>query len=189
MTASTTQHVTPLQPASSGPVLQDAPLPQTGQWFVLHTRSRQEKIVAADLAAMHIDCFLPLMHHTRLYGRRKVRVELPMFPGYLFLRGTLDQVYSADRTRRVASIIQVTDQARLDWELRNIHLALHAQAPLDPYPHLTTGVRAEVISGPFRGLQGIVESRTKLDRLILQVQMLGRGVSIEIDGAVLQPID
>lgn len=166
----------------------ELPSPDLGLWHVLHTKSRQEKVVAADLAAMHIAHYLPLVKQVRYYGRRKVKVSMPLFPGYVFLRGSLDQVYAADRTKRIANIISVNAQDQLDWELRNLHMALSKDAQLTPFPFLKKGVRVEVRSGPFRGLQGIIEGRAADNRLILQVDMLGRAVSLEIEGALLDPI-
>jgi transcriptional antiterminator NusG len=164
-------------------------LTPSGSWFVLHTKSRQEKILANELAARRVSHYLPLVKRHRLYGNRKAIVEEPLFPGYVFLFGTPDQAYQADRTRRVANIIRVNNQRQLEWELHNIKLALSKDAPLDPYPHLVKGQRVEVRSGPFQGLQGIIEDRAKESRLILQVDVLGRSVTLEISGAMLQPLD
>ena len=166
----------------------ELPSAELGDWHLLHTKSRQEKVVAADLAAMGIAYYLPLVRQVRYYGRRKAKVALPLFPGYVFLRGSLDHVYAADRTKRVANIITVNAQEQLDWELRNLHLALSKDAALMPFPFLKKGVRVEVRSGPFRGLQGVIEGRAAENRLVLQVDMLGRAVSLEIDGALLDPI-
>ena len=129
------------------------------------------------------------MRRARFYGERKAVVEEPLFPGYVFLLGSVDDAYLADRTKRVANIIRVTDQQKLEWELQNIRMALSQEAPLDPYPHLVRGVRVEVRSGPFQGLQGVIEDKGKDSRLILQVDVLGRAVSLEINGAHVQPID
>jgi transcription antitermination factor NusG len=159
-----------------------------GLWYVLHTKSRQEKILANELGARGVEYFLPLVKRPRFYGTRKAVVEEPLFPGYVFLFGDVDQAYVADRTKRVASIIHVADQRGLEWELKNIRLALSQEAPLDPYPHLTKGVRVEVRSGPFRGLQGLIEDKGKDTRLILRVEVLGRSVSLEIEGALLEPV-
>jgi transcription antitermination factor NusG len=160
-----------------------------GAWHLLHTRSRQEKILAESMAGRGIGVFLPLVDVCRTYGRRKASVELPLFPGYVFLKGPLDDAYEADRTKRVAGIIPVVNQEQLTWELRNLALALSARVSLDPYPFLRAGVRVEVRSGPLAGLQGVVESRVKRDRLLLQVNVLGQATSLEIDGAILEPID
>ncbi|MFA9478213.1 UpxY family transcription antiterminator [Phycisphaerales bacterium AB-hyl4] len=159
------------------------------RWFVLHTKSRQEKAVADYLAKREVEHFLPLMEQVRYYGKRKARVELPMFPGYVFLHGTVEQAYDMDRTRRLAQIIPVTDQSQIDWELSNIRLAMERDLPVESYPYLKQGVRVEVRSGPMRGLQGIVADRTRRDRLILQVDMLGQAVSVEVDGSLLDVLD
>jgi transcription antitermination factor NusG len=160
-----------------------------GLWFVLHTKSRQEKILADELAAMRVPYYLPLVRRQRMYGARKAVVEEPLFPGYVFLHGTAEQAYQADRTKRVANIIKVTNQRRLDWELTNIRLALSQDAILDPYPHLVKGTHVEVKSGPFRGLQGVIEDKAKQSRLILQVDVLGRAVTLEIQGAQVEPVE
>ena len=160
----------------------------SGAWHVLHTRSRQEKALAEDLAAMGVGCFLPLVRQVKFHGGRKVIVELPLFPGYVFLRGAAEDAYRADRTRRVAQILKVKDQERIDWELRNLHLALSQDAPLAAFTALRKGVRVEVTGGPLRGLQGVVEERGARDRIVLQVLMLGQAVSVEIEASLLEVI-
>ncbi len=160
-----------------------------GQWHVLHTRSRQEKILSDELTAMGIWHFLPLCKEVRYYGVRKAKVQLPLFPGYLFLRGTLDQAYQADRTHRVANILQVKNQQQLEGELQQIKRALSYGASMHEHPGLQAGVRVEVRSGPLRGVQGIVESRSSANRLILQVAMLSRAASVEIDADLLEIVE
>ena len=160
-----------------------------GYWHLLHTRSRQEKALCETLASKGIAHYLPIANVTRNYGGRKVPVELPLFPGYVFLKGNLDEAYAADRTKRVAGIIRVVDQEKIGWELRNLALALTRSATLDPYPYLRVGVRVEVRSGPLAGIQGVIENRAKRDRLILQVDVLGQATSLEIDGAILDVIE
>lgn len=158
------------------------------RWFVLHTRSRQEKLLSRDLTAAGVACYLPLVRQPRFYGRRKTIVEMPLFPGYVFLWGSPDQAYFADRTGRVAHLIPVVDQERIRWELRNIHDALSREVPFSSHPYLTEGVQVEVRSGPCKGVQGYVRSICRrTDRLVLQVNAFGRAVALEIDGALVEP--
>src|SRR2546421_11284876 len=133
--------------------------PDRGNWYVLHTKSRQEKALSAELDRMGVLHFLPVITQTRYYGKRKFRVTEPLFPGYVFLRGSTEGLYSADRTKRVANIIQVADQLQLEWELKNLALALDQSVPLDPYPFLKIGIRVRVKAGPFMGLEGVIESK------------------------------
>jgi len=160
----------------------------TEEWHVLHTKSRQEKVLAKELTSMGIENYLPLLKSVRYHGGRKAVVEAPMFSSYVFLHGTLEDAYRADRTRFVAQIIKVVDQEKLEAELHNIQLALAQDAPMEVYSYLKKGMRVEVRSGPFRGLKGVIEDR-KANRLFLQVEMLNAAVSLEIDGSLLDPIE
>jgi transcriptional antiterminator NusG len=170
------------------------PFDHPGQWFVLHTKSRQEKALACDLASRHIAHFLPLRTEIRYHGKRKRVVDVPLFPNYLFAKGFPRDSYIADRTKRVANIIPCPDQQKITFELQNISVALLHGAPLSLYPAMVRGTRVEVRAGPFRGIQGIIENRAKLtrangNRLILKVETLGRAVSFEIDGSLLDVIE
>lgn len=160
----------------------------TGEWVVLHTKSRCEKVLSEEMTLQGIDHFLPLVGQVKYYGRRKAFVNEPLFPGYLFLKGTLNDAYQAARTKRVANILRVVKQEQIAWELHNLWLAISSGARLDPFPALKKGVRVEISSGPFRGIQGIVQEKARSNRLILQVETLGQAVGLELDGAILNPL-
>ena len=162
---------------------------ERGQWFVLRTRSRQEKALARDLAARRIGHFLPLTRVVRYYGRRKAVVMEPLFPGYLFLRGEVEDAYAADRTGRVAQVLVAPDQERLREELAQIRLALSRGAPLRGCERIERGVLVEVASGPFRGIRGIVAETVKDDRLVLNVELIARAAQLEIDRTLLRPVE
>jgi transcription antitermination factor NusG len=158
------------------------------RWHVLHTRSRQEKAVAADLAARGIAHFLPLARHQRYYGNRTVHADLPIFAGYVFLKGARDDAFGADRNGRLVQIIDVAEQEQLEHELLQIHRALRAEGPIEAFPFIKCGVRVRVRSGPFKDMEGLVESVSQRHRVILQIQMLGRALSVEIDPSLVDLI-
>jgi transcriptional antiterminator RfaH len=158
-------------------------------WFILHTMSRQEKALAQTMDAMNVPYFLPLRRQVRYHGRQRADVLTPLFPNYIFVRGTPYQVFQADRTKRVANVIQVFDQERLEAEVRSVHLAIVHDGALDLHPYLRKGIRVRVNAGPLEGVCGLIEDRTRDNRLILQIDMLGQATSIEIDGALLEPLD
>ncbi len=172
--------------AGPGLSAMDAP---TGDWWVLHTRPRQEKAVARDLEALNIVHYLPLVNTIRYYGRRKMQVELPLFAGYVFLRGSVEQAWAVERSGRLAQIIAVHDQDRLEVELNNLRLVLDSGQELDPHPYLREGMWVEVRSGPLKGVQGIIERKRHHSRLVLQIEALGQATSLEIDGSLLEPIE
>ncbi len=165
-----------------------APVDSQSVWHVLRTRSRQEKALVATLAGVGYRTFLPLVRQVKYYGHRRRVVERPLFSSYLFLWGPIEAAYYAVGTKRVAGLIEVKDQARLEWELAQIRLALDGNAELSPYGYLKQGTRVRVTGGPFMGLEGLVDSDVRQDRLVLQVQALGQATSLEIDASLLERI-
>lgn len=167
------------------PIEADAARP----WRVLHTRPRQEKAVRDVLGAAGIRHFLPTIREIKIYGHRKRIVDRPLFPSYVFLQGAREEAWFAVGTKRVAQVIEAPDQERLAHELEQIRRALLGSAVLDPYPFLKVGKRVRVCGGPFKGVEGVVDVRSRQDRLILKVDALGRAVGLEIDASLLEPVD
>ena len=113
----------------------------------------------------------------------------PLFASYLFLHGAMEATYLAVATKRVANVVKVSDQQRFIRELDQIRRALVHGAELSPYPYLKVGRRARVTAGPFRDIEGMIEEFPKPDRLILQIEALGRATSLEVDAGLLEPVD
>ena len=151
-------------------------------WHVRRVRSRQEKILAEELGRRGVHHYLPLVRRTRTYGRQRVKTDLPLFPGYVFLRGDVSDIWRAEKTHRIAGVLNVVDQRRLDAELRNLYLATSVTSDFDPFPCLTCGRRVRVIHGRFTGIEGIIDHRSPdPNRLGLQIELLGQSHAIPID--------
>src|SRR5919198_4199788 len=92
------------QPASSGcqgPLL--LPLVKA-QWYAAYVVARHEKVVAGQLALRSVESFLPLYNAVRYWKNRWAEVELPLFPGYLFVR-----ISAAERLRvlRIPGVVHI----------------------------------------------------------------------------------
>ena len=73
-------------------------------------------------------------------------------------------------------------------QLRQIHQVVKTGVPLTVESKLTTGDRVSVSRGPFAGYSGVVIRREGKTRLLLSIQFLDKGVSMEVDEAVLEPV-
>ncbi len=159
------------------------------RWFVLHTKPRQEKALAAMLDSREIATFLPLQRTVRYYGHRKRVVHQPLFPGYVFLQSCIEATWEALNTGRVVNLIHAADQELLGHEIEQLRLALACGATLAPHARLVRGCHVRVTAGPFAGLEGLVEQRIRPDRLVLQIDTLGRAACLEIDADLLERVD
>jgi transcription antitermination factor NusG len=161
----------------------------TEQWWVVHTKSRNEKALAHDLISREVSYFLPMSWKARKSSRRTVRSLLPLFNGYLFFCGSEEHRIQLLQTNRAAGLIPVVDQQQLIHELAQIEQALRAGAPLVPDNYIEKGRKCRVIAGPLMGLTGIVIEQKNATRLVLQVDMLGQAASVEIDVDLIEVVE
>ncbi len=160
-----------------------------GQWWVVHTRSRNEKALAQDLISKDISYFLPMSWKVSRKSRRTTRSLLPLFNGYLFFCGKENERVELLKTNRVANLIEVDNQQKLLDELVQVNQALQSGAPLTPHNYIKEGQRCRVIAGPLMGLEGIVVRSNNAMRLVLQIDMLGQAASVEIDVDMIEVLD
>ena len=157
-------------------------------WRVLHVKPRCEKKLAAFCAAESFDYYLPLRKETKVYQRRKVITEKPLFPSYLFAAFNTAQRVELLKTNYIVKILEVQDQNRLLDELSHIQTALEADPELSPCPCLTRGVAVKIVSGPMMGLEGVVDKIKTRTRIVLNVFSIGQGAALEVDSAAIERI-
>lgn len=160
-----------------------------GQWWVAHTKSRNEKALAHDLITRKIQYFLPMSLSITRRTRRTVKSMLPLFTGYMFFCGDEENRTEVLQTNRVANIIEVPDQETFLAEISQIEKALRAGVPISPHPYLKKGQWCRVIAGPLMGSEGIIQDIKNNVRLVLQINMLGQAASVEIDVNLIETID
>jgi len=162
--------------------------PGEARWWVLYTRARMEKSLARHLRAREIPFYLPLYKQTWKTRGRARTSYLPLFPGYVFLFGDDDARVTALETNLLSSTIPVVDQQRLFDDLARVERVLGGEVPVAPEDHLPPGSPVEIAAGTFQGLRGTVVRRDGQTRLVVEVEFLRRGVSIEVDEWALRPI-
>jgi len=160
-----------------------------GEWMVLWTKPRQEKAVGGLLEARGTVFYLPLIERVRFLRNRKFVSMVPLFPGYVFMTGELEDAYAAVSSKRVCQILQVPDQDGFVEEIEQIRQALSEGGSLDLYPFAVVGRRCRVVRGPFMGIEGVITERLGPARLVLHVAILGQGAALEIDTDLLEPVD
>src|ERR1700690_3869425 len=55
------------------------------QWYALYTRASHERSVAGQLTGRGVENFLPQYESLRKWKDRRVLLQLPLFPGYVFV--------------------------------------------------------------------------------------------------------
>lgn len=160
-----------------------------GAWWVVHTKARHEKALAGDLDKLRISYFLPLVSARRKSAGRMFERQLPLFPCYMFVCGGEEERYATLMTHRVANILPVVDQERIQRELRQIYQIVASEQSVDLYPALKRGRRCRILSGALAGIEGVVLRRRDVCRVYVGVEVLGQSAELEIDPALLEVIE
>ncbi len=159
------------------------------EWMVLYTKPRQEKSLARDLLRQAIPFYLPLVKKTLRYGRRQVTSFAPLFDGYVFMLGSEKQRTISLATNRILRILRVNDCRCLVADLRQIERLIQANVPLTVESRLQPGRNVRVRSGLLAGVEGVVLRRRGETRLLVSVNFLQQGASVEIEDFCLEPLD
>jgi transcriptional antiterminator RfaH len=155
---------------------------------VVYTKSRQEKALARHLVTHHVPFYLPLVKQKRQTRGRRVTSQLPLFTGYLFMHCSAEERVTALTSNRISQILDVEDQATLLRDLQQVKRLIGADAPLTIEQRLEAGRKVRVKSGALAGLEGTIVARRSDSRLLIAVNYLNQGVSIQIEDFMVEPI-
>jgi len=156
-------------------------------WYAAYTLPRHEKSVADRLVQQNVQSYLPLYSAVRCWSHRRFEVELPLFPGYVFVKMLLtDRVRILSRPGIVRLVSFNGNPAVLpDEEIERLQSSL-AIWKAQPYPFLTAGKQIRIKSGPFAGLEGRILRRKGKVRLLVTLELIQSAMLLELDAAEAQ---
>lgn len=160
---------------------------ERASWCALWTHAHCEQLVHDQLQAKQFNVFLPMM--TVWSRRRGLRhqIQVPMFPGYLFVRQAIDKASYIEilKTKGLTRMLgERWDRPALvaDAEIEAVQRLLETDLPVLPHPFLQEGQRVRIVEGPLADVEGIlVEAKPSKGLLVLSVNLLRRSVAVEID--------
>jgi transcriptional antiterminator RfaH len=159
------------------------------RWIAFYTLSRREKDLMRKLEAAAVPFYAPLIRRRlRSAGGRTRESYVPLFAGYVFSRVDDDQRRAALATNTIARWLPIVDEAGLVTDLRAIKRLIDADQPLAPEARIEPGQQVRVRSGPLRGIEGTVVRRQGTQRLVVAVQFLNQGASVELEDVDLETI-
>jgi transcription antitermination factor NusG len=161
------------------------------KWYAVYTTCRHEKRVALHFEQRGIEHFLPLFRSERRWrGGSKVSLDLPLFPGYLFVRidrAERGRVLSVPGALAVVGGVGRQPTTVADTTISSLRSGL-AQRKVEPHPFLLKGQRALIQSGPFSGMEGVVVRVKNGFRVVLIVEQIMQSIAIEVAEEDLDPI-
>ncbi len=173
----------PVEPEESSPPPSSG---GTASWFVCHTKPRCEKKFAALLTREECRHSLPLVASERRYGNRIRRFTKPLFPGYVFTQVEplrRNRLYQQDLLVR---LITVPDEAAFLAQLAAVEALAASGLAASLHPLLKHGARVRIVSGPLRGVEGMVENPRSPKGVVIAMDVLQQGVLVAVPLADLK---
>jgi transcription antitermination factor NusG len=168
----------PTSPEGSFPTAYTEP-----RWYVTYTSPRHERWVAGQMTDYRIECFLPTYKSVRRWKDRRKELEVPLFPGYVFVRIALKDRINVLRLPGVVQFVtfQGKPAALPECDIEALRYGSQANLSLVPHPYLTAGRRVRVRSGPMAGVEGILIRRKDSIRVVIAIELIMRSVALEVD--------
>jgi len=146
-------------------------------------------MVREQLERKQVDAFLPTVTRWSRWKDRKKKIDWPLFPGYCFARFSPDATLAILKCTGVVNIVSFEGKpaAIPDHEIEGIRQLVESNLQYDPCPMIHEGMMVEVTHGALKGVVGRLVRKGAHARLILSVELIGQGVSVEVDAADVKP--
>ena len=166
---------------------------QERKWFVIQTKPRNEKKVFEQIVKKDIEVFLPLLQTIRLWSDRKKKIQVPMFPGYIFVHGNENERVNAI-SNTFGAMRYVMYQKRpavlSDSEITSIKISLLAPERIRiEETSVSVGDLVEITHGIFRGLKGYIVQFRGNYKLIVNIIELNTAFSVQLNSSEVRRIN
>jgi transcription termination/antitermination protein NusG len=154
-------------------------------WFAAYTCAHHERRVSEQLRTRGIECFLPVYRAMHRWKDRRVELELPLFPGYIFVHLAVQEHFRVLIVPGVARIVGTSYQPTPlpNHEIQLLMDAKAREVRMEPYRFLTTGTRVRVKSGCFEGVEGFILRRKGLRGIVVTLKLISSAFVLDIDAA------
>ena len=152
------------------------------RWYAAYTCARHEKRVAEQLTERSVEQFLPLYETVHRWKDRKVRVQLPLFPCYIFVRIALLERLKVLQVPGVVRLVGFNGlpTALPESEMMALQRGLSAGVRAEPHPYLTVGRTVRIRSGPLSGLTGKLLRKVQNYRVVISIECIMRSIVAEV---------
>ena len=160
-------------------------------WYAAYTVARHEKTVAEHLRQREVECFLPLYETVHRWRNGRHRVQLPLFPSYVFVRMEMRNKLRVLQVPGLVQLVtfQVCPAALPDPEVETLRSALAAGVLAQPYRYLNVGSKVEICCGPLQGMRGILLRHQGQFRVVISVERIMRSIVVEVDASDVVVVD
>lgn len=159
------------------------------RWFAVYTKYRREKLVQKYLQAQNIEVYLPIQSFTRIYQRKKKRVDLPLINCHIFTKIIKPQYTQVLATPDVLHFVKIAKELiaipkeEIEIMKRVVGEGVEIEAREGSYQ---LGDEVEIIGGNLTGLKGWLVNAENQKNMVIELENMGYSLRMTVDPALLQ---
>jgi transcription antitermination factor NusG len=149
-------------------------------WFVIYTKSRNEKKVAELLQKNGVEVFCPLVKLKKIWSDRSKIVETPLFNSYVFVNLSekdRNVVFNVPGVIRYVFWLKKPAIAR-DSEIERLKTILHETMDSFTIENYQIGDTVKISEGVFKGLDGVIEKQSN-NKLHVILENVGIKITLQ----------
>ena len=151
-------------------------------WFALYVKPRHEFKVRDELEYISIQNYLPVTTKIRQWSDRKKKINEPLLKGYIFIYA--DEKERLSSLENISVIKCICDHGRPAkipvWQIVNLQNMLNHDCEFSVFDGLVKGTTIEIVEGPFKGVQGVLEKTETVNNLAVSIDLLNRSVVVHL---------
>ena len=163
----------------------DSLSPPKSYWYLVQLKPNGFAKAQANLRRQKFEIFMPLCRMTIRQGQKFAEQLKPVFPGYMFVR------FGAERTdwRKINSTLGVARLISFETSkpavvpeklIAGLMARCDKDDHLQPPNDLEIGERVKLVSGPFAGFVGEVETFIGDDRVRMLYEFMGQSSHLDV---------
>lgn len=165
---------------------------QEPAWYVLHTKSKFENVVYQGLLKKNKVVFLPTVRRRSRRLDRRLFLQQPLFPGYLFVKTAVTPAERLDILKTVGVVNLIGNrEVPIPVEpeiIESLRIIVRANQEVETVACLRRGEAVRVMAGPFAGVIGNFIQYQGAQRVLVNIDAMGRAVSINVAVEDVEPL-
>jgi transcription elongation factor/antiterminator RfaH len=161
-------------------------------WYVLHTRSRFENVVYEGLQKKSFESFLPKIKVKSRRRDRKLMIQVPLFPGYLFVRSNLNPPEHLEILKTVGVVRLVGNKSGplsvFDETIDSLKIMVSGGQEILTGTRFKKGDKIMVVQGPFAGVTGYFLRYRGQGRVVVNIEALGQFAAVNVNEEDVEPV-
>lgn len=152
------------------------------RWYVFYTYPKFERKVHEYLLKDNYESFLPMHWVVRQWSDRKKRLEVPLFPNYIFIKIERNKIFEVLQTPKLISCVTFNKIPAFlkQKEVESIKQIVQNEYPFEVSTNLNIGDSVVITEGALTGMEGILVEERGNHRFALKIESLQQSVIVNV---------